>query len=36
VLEHSGRIEVKSKVWQGTTFSVFLPVKAVQPQALAA
>jgi len=36
VLEHSGRIEVKSKVWQGTTFSVFLPVKAVQPQAIAA
>ena len=36
VQEHGGRIEVKSKVWQGTTFSVFLPVKAVQPQALAA
>jgi two-component system, NtrC family, sensor kinase len=36
VQEHGGRIEVKSKVGQGTTFSVFLPVKAVQPQALAA
>jgi two-component system NtrC family sensor kinase len=36
VQEHGGRIEVKSKVGQGTMFSVFLPVKATQPQALAA
>ena len=36
VQEHGGRIEVKSKVGQGTVFSVFLPVKAVQPQAMAA
>jgi signal transduction histidine kinase len=36
VQEHGGRIEVKSSVGRGTTFSVFLPVKAVQPQALAA
>jgi two-component system, NtrC family, sensor kinase len=36
VQEHGGRIEVKSKVGQGTTFSVFLPVKAAQPRALAA
>ena len=36
VQEHGGRIEVKSKIGQGTTFSVFLPVKAAQPQALAA
>ena len=36
VQEHGGRIEVKSKVGQGTTFTVFLPIKAVQPQALAA
>jgi signal transduction histidine kinase len=36
IQEHGGRIEVKSKVGQGTTFSVFLPVKAVQRQALAA
>jgi len=36
VQEHGGRIEVKSKVGQGTIFSVFLPVKAVQPQAMAA
>jgi signal transduction histidine kinase len=32
VQEHGGRIEVKSKVGQGTTFSVFLPVKAPQTQ----
>jgi len=36
VQEHGGRIEVKSAVGRGTTFSVLLPVKAVQPQALAA
>ena len=36
VQEHAGRIEVRSKVGQGTTFSVLLPVKAAQPQALAA
>jgi len=36
VQEHGGRIEVKSKVGQGTTFSVFLPVKAPQSQAMAA
>ena len=36
VSEHGGRIEVTSKVGQGTTFSVFLPVKAAQPQAIAA
>jgi signal transduction histidine kinase len=36
VQEHGGRIEVRSKVGQGTTFSVLLPVKATQPQALAA
>jgi two-component system NtrC family sensor kinase len=36
VQEHGGRIEVKSKVGEGTVFSVFLPVKAAQPQALAA
>jgi signal transduction histidine kinase len=32
VQEHGGRIEVKSKVGQGTTFSVFLPVTATQVQ----
>jgi signal transduction histidine kinase len=36
VQEHRGRIEVKSQVGQGTTFTVFLPIKAVQPQPLAA
>jgi two-component system, NtrC family, sensor kinase len=36
VQQHGGRIEVKSKVGQGTTFSVFLPVKAPQSQAMAA
>jgi signal transduction histidine kinase len=36
VQEHGGRIEVKSRVGSGTVFSVMLPVKAVQPQALAA
>jgi signal transduction histidine kinase len=36
VQEHGGRIEVKSKVGAGTVFSVFLPIKAAQPQALAA
>jgi two-component system, NtrC family, sensor kinase len=36
VQEHGGRIEVKSKVGKGTMFSVLLPVKAAQPQALAA
>jgi len=36
VQEHGGRIEVKSKVGEGTVFSVFLPVEAAQPQALAA
>ena len=36
VQEHGGRIEVKSSVGRGTTFSVFLPVKTAQPQALAA
>jgi signal transduction histidine kinase len=36
VQQHGGRIEVRSKVGQGTTFSVLLPVKAAQPQALAA
>ena len=36
VQEHGGRIEVRSKVGQGTTFSVLLPVKTTQPQALAA
>jgi signal transduction histidine kinase len=36
IQEHGGRIEVKSKVGKGTVFSVLLPVKAVQPQALAA
>jgi len=36
VQEHAGRIEVHSKVGKGTTFTVFLPVKAMQPQAIAA
>jgi two-component system NtrC family sensor kinase len=36
IQEHGGRIDVKSKVGSGTVFSVMLPVKAVQPQALAA
>ena len=36
IQEHGGRIEVKSKVGNGTVFSVLLPVKAAQPQALAA
>jgi two-component system, NtrC family, sensor kinase len=36
IQEHGGRIEVKSSVGRGTTFSVFLPVKAAQSQALAA
>jgi signal transduction histidine kinase len=34
VQEHGGRIEVKSKVGAGTTFSVFLPVKAPVAQPL--
>ncbi len=32
----AGASRCKSKVGQGTTFTVFLPIKAVQPQALAA
>jgi signal transduction histidine kinase len=36
VQEHGGRIEVRSTVGRGTTFSVFLPAKAAQPRALAA
>jgi two-component system NtrC family sensor kinase len=36
VQEHGGRIEVRSKVGQGTMFSVYLPTKATRPQALAA
>jgi signal transduction histidine kinase len=33
VQEHGGRIEVKSDVGMGTTFSVFLPVKSSLGQA---
>jgi two-component system, NtrC family, sensor kinase len=36
IQEHGGRIEVRSKVGNGTVFSVLLPAKAAQPQALAA
>ena len=36
VQEHGGRIEVNSKVGQGTTFSVLLPVGGARSQALAA
>jgi signal transduction histidine kinase len=36
VQEHGGRIDVKSKVGHGTTFTVLLPVKAAQPQQMAA
>jgi two-component system NtrC family sensor kinase len=36
VQEHRGRIEVHSKVGKGTTFTVFLPVKALHAQAVAA
>jgi two-component system NtrC family sensor kinase len=36
VQEHNGRIEVHSEVGKGTTFTVFLPVKALHSQAVAA
>jgi two-component system NtrC family sensor kinase len=36
VQEHGGRIEVHSKVGRGTTFTVFLPVQALQSQTVAA